>query len=371
MKDLVFDSASKSDRLKEMIRESILQGTLKPGEQIPSEPDMIARYHVSRGPIREAIASLVHEGLLYRQQGKGTYVAERPLYRPTIAVVMPYLFFHEASPYSAGTDVMPRLMQAIETEARRLGMSLLLYLDNHEPQVERENIASLLERKVEGVILNYIGVDENLDCVRLLEKERVPLVMVDRYVEGLDLDYVVTDNVLGAYRATLNLIAQGCRTLIYITSPILDTTLRDRHAGYQRALAESGLAPSVLTIDTSSARTDPETTRAYRLLREWLKTGLVGPLGFLTADAPILVGVWQALEEANIAHDYFALACFDDPFLSLPSTVRLTRVLQPLPEIGRRSVTILQQKFAATPANGAPAGSQIRLEPEIVTTGGR
>ena len=34
MKDLVFETASKSDRLKEMIRESILQGTLKPGDPV-------------------------------------------------------------------------------------------------------------------------------------------------------------------------------------------------------------------------------------------------------------------------------------------------------------------------------------------------
>ena len=214
MRDLTSRAALKSEQLKAILRESLINGDLSPGDRVPSEPELITRYHVSRGTIREAVVSLVHEGLLYRIQGKGTFVAKLPTYHPTIAVVMPYLFYGDSVHYPAGTDVIPRLMQAIEAEARRVGSNILLYLDNSEPQVERENIANLLERKVDGIILNYIGGDKNADCLQRIRELQIPLVLIDRYRDDADLDYVVTDNISGSYRATRILIEQGIRKVI-------------------------------------------------------------------------------------------------------------------------------------------------------------
>ena len=294
MKDLYIESASKSDRMLEMIRESVLSGDLKPGDQLPSEPEMIRQYHVSRGTIREAIVSLVHEGMLYRIQGKGTFVAERPPFRPTIAVVLPYLFFNSVGGYSAGTDVIPRLVQAIEAEARRLGMSIMLYLDNNEVAIERENIVNLLERKMDGVVLYYVGLQENLDCLTRIQEAGIPLVMIDRYVPDIEQDSVTTDNLSGSYRATGHLLEQGFRDIRYITSPLVDSTLRDRCRGYCQALEEIGLPSHVFFLDVSSACIESEEIRAYRTAKQALRDAPSSSTAFLTADAPTLVGVWRA-----------------------------------------------------------------------------
>lgn len=55
------------------LREAILTGELPPGTKI-TEMDLVARLHVSRGPIREAIRELIDEGLLSSQPYTGTYV---------------------------------------------------------------------------------------------------------------------------------------------------------------------------------------------------------------------------------------------------------------------------------------------------------
>jgi DNA-binding GntR family transcriptional regulator len=55
------------------LREAILSGELPPGAKI-TEMDLVARLHVSRGPIREAIRELIDEGLLFSQPYTGTYV---------------------------------------------------------------------------------------------------------------------------------------------------------------------------------------------------------------------------------------------------------------------------------------------------------
>ncbi len=63
-------------QLKEVLRQQIRAGHLTPHSAIPSEPELVAHYHVSRATVRQALTELVHEGLLYRQHGKGTFVCE-------------------------------------------------------------------------------------------------------------------------------------------------------------------------------------------------------------------------------------------------------------------------------------------------------
>src|SRR5579885_336585 len=63
-------------QLKEVLKQQIRSGHLAPHTAIPSEPELVAQYHVSRATVRQALTELVHEGLLYRQHGKGTFVCE-------------------------------------------------------------------------------------------------------------------------------------------------------------------------------------------------------------------------------------------------------------------------------------------------------
>ena len=58
-----------------LITRSLQAGEWKPGEAIPSELDLAARYKVSQGTVRKAIDDLAASNLLVRRQGKGTFVA--------------------------------------------------------------------------------------------------------------------------------------------------------------------------------------------------------------------------------------------------------------------------------------------------------
>lgn len=62
-------------QIKGLILQSLQSGEWKPGEAIPSEMDLAARYRVSQGTVRKAIDELAAENLLVRRQGKGTFVA--------------------------------------------------------------------------------------------------------------------------------------------------------------------------------------------------------------------------------------------------------------------------------------------------------
>ena len=62
-------------QIKALILASLQAGEWKPGEAIPSENDLAARFKVSQGTVRKAIDELASEHLLVRRQGKGTFVA--------------------------------------------------------------------------------------------------------------------------------------------------------------------------------------------------------------------------------------------------------------------------------------------------------
>jgi len=62
-------------QIKGLILQSLQAGEWKPGEAIPSEMELAARFRVSQGTVRKAIDDLALENLVVRRQGKGTFVA--------------------------------------------------------------------------------------------------------------------------------------------------------------------------------------------------------------------------------------------------------------------------------------------------------
>ncbi|MBX3620050.1 MAG: GntR family transcriptional regulator [Rhizobacter sp.] len=62
-------------QIKTLITRSLQSGEWKPGEAIPSEIELAARFKVSQGTVRKAIDALADENLVVRRQGKGTFVA--------------------------------------------------------------------------------------------------------------------------------------------------------------------------------------------------------------------------------------------------------------------------------------------------------
>jgi GntR family transcriptional regulator len=69
-------------QLEEVIRGKIEKGIWSPGQLIPSEMDLIKEYGISRTTVREALGGLVAEGILQREQGRGTFVSEPKFEHP-------------------------------------------------------------------------------------------------------------------------------------------------------------------------------------------------------------------------------------------------------------------------------------------------
>jgi GntR family transcriptional regulator len=92
-------------QIKEWLRASILDGSLAPHAQLPSESELTARFGVSRITVRQAIGDLQKEGLVFRIHGKGTYVS-----KPKAAQQLIHLQGFDEAMRSHGYETYSRLV---------------------------------------------------------------------------------------------------------------------------------------------------------------------------------------------------------------------------------------------------------------------
>jgi len=71
----------------EIVRANILDGRWQPGDLLPPESELVARYEVSRTVVRQALDALVNEGLIYRQRGRGTFVAHPTVEQSLVRII--------------------------------------------------------------------------------------------------------------------------------------------------------------------------------------------------------------------------------------------------------------------------------------------
>ena len=104
-------------QLFDKLAAQIQQGELQPGERIPSEREMAEQLHVSRTTARLAIDELVTSGLVYREQGRGTFVAE-----PRMRSLMGFASFSEdiiARGWQPSSQILKQEMVNVDEELQK------------------------------------------------------------------------------------------------------------------------------------------------------------------------------------------------------------------------------------------------------------
>lgn len=363
MDDSNFDRSFKNEKLREIVRSAIIRGEYKPGDILPSQNEMCAKYGVSNHTVREAIGSLVHEGLLYRIQGKGTFVSQRKLDKLTLGFVTSRMHRDFGTHYRLGYSLHPLLFQHIEEKAEEHGASVIVDLHHEDVDAERKALLDLVERRVGGIISFYIGGDYNIDCLEMVKQANIPLVLVDRHPEKFDTDYVITDNFRGAYRAVKFLLDRGFKRIYNFTVQSSSSTQSERMRGYKTALEDYGIEFDQTLVQNVCSDMFPNLAMgndfhgASKIAKQ-IFNDIKEPFGVFASSGVILAGVWRSLRDLGVDHSQLGLACFDVPIEGIPKDIPLIKVVQPLEEIGRRSVQIIMDKL-----NGYTETQHIVLPP--------
>lgn len=141
--------------------------------------------------------------------------------------------------------VQAQLAKAIETVAARQDCAMTVSLTHHDPVREQAALESLLSRQTDGVLLWPTGVGSRY-LRRLVGA--VPLVCVDRPIDGVETDTVFCDNHAGAAEAVRFLLGRGHRRIAFVGDQTDLFTQQERLAGYQHGLSTAGIAadPSII-----------------------------------------------------------------------------------------------------------------------------
>jgi GntR family transcriptional regulator len=109
-------------QLYELLRSDILSGKSQPGDMLPPESELTERYEVSRTTVRQVLDMLVNEGLIYRERGRGSFVAQ-PTVEQTLVRIVSFTDDMQQRGFTPGTEVLSSgLIPAPKEVARRLGI---------------------------------------------------------------------------------------------------------------------------------------------------------------------------------------------------------------------------------------------------------
>jgi LacI family transcriptional regulator len=248
----------------------------------------------------------------------------------TLAVIVPDV----ANPF------FTEVVRAAEEVARRGGYGVILCDTRADLSVERDVVEELIAHRVEGIVIAPVS-DLSAAHLRRLDEFRVPCVLVDRTLPGVERDAVVGDSFAGARRLVEHLIALGHGRIGLIVESNQVSTARDRRRGYEAALAAAGIAldPS-LVVETA---VDPVGgAEGMRRLLELEQR----PTAVFTVNNLVALGAIEAVRGAGLeVPDDVALVCFDDIEYASRLYPFLTALEQPAETFGTVATQLLLERI--------------------------
>lgn len=220
------------------LRERLADGTYPPDSALPSEMELMSLLGVSRPTVRHALELLIEEGRIARVPGRGTYATDPPARASARRTGCLGLIVMEMRDF-----FIMRIVNGAEYAASQQDYRLLLCNSGNEIGSEQRHLREMWqEGQVDGFLIMPADSPRAHRTLAEFAADGVPLVLMDRYFEGLDAPFVVADDLRGGYLVARHLIELGHRRIGFISRPNLYvSSVALRLQGYRRALEEEGL----------------------------------------------------------------------------------------------------------------------------------
>lgn len=248
------------------------------------------------------------------------------------------------------------IARAIEDYSFHHDYSVILCNSDGDLQKQAAYVDLLVERRVAGILFVAAGVSTEL--VDELQRQRVPLVVIDREVSGVAVDMVQTNHYQGGRLATEHLIALGHRRIGCIAAGSDLSPSAERLTGYKDALAAHGLAYDAALVIPG----DFQFASGYRATEQLLSLEERPTAVFACNDLMAVGAIRAATARGLRVPDDLSIVGFDDISLASYTNPPLTTIHQPKREIGRLAMEMLLTRMSDP---DAPPHS-VRLETELV-----
>ena len=230
------------------------------------------------------------------------------------------------------------MVSYIGAELSRQGYGMLICDSRNDEKQEAENIKFLVNKKVDGIIVT--PVSKQADFLAPADAQDIPVVLLDRRVQGGNYDSVTANNQQATYLAGKFLIQKHHRKIAVIAS-LVEYTGVQRLNGLRTALTEAGLSlpPEYLKLGLHTVED------GYRNMKELIRLKNP-PTAVMMTNYDLNLGAVMAVNEENVdCPGDLSMLGFDD--LILPHIMKpdLTVVAQPMEEMGRTSVELVLRRI--------------------------
>lgn len=249
------------------------------------------------------------------------------------------------------------IVSNIENVLIQNGYSTILCDYKNNIELEKEKFSFLVNKQVDGVII--IPQGDIAGYIREQLKKNIPLVLVDRALEGVECDTILVDNMNASYNAVEHLITKGHRNIGIIRGPDYIFTSIERLKGYIRVHEDYSMK-----IDESLVKKgNNDVESGYACLNELLDLK-VPPTAVYVTNYEMTLGAIMALNERNVrVPDELSIVGFDNLHLAGIVKPSLTIVVQPMEQIGEVAANTMLRRLRGDMSNYP---SMVRLKTELM-----
>lgn len=368
-------------KIQQYILEQIRTSGLQPGERIPTEKELMEQFNVSKITVVKALSGLADEKIIDRVPGKGSFVGTSKR-KDAIAAALP------DQPEASGTAalktrliglVIPsildyfaiRLINGVRTMLGEHGYRVVILLSEGDIEKEKDALKTLQTMGAEGILIFPVDEEHYNEEILNMKFAGYPFVLIDRFLPGVETDYIAADGKLGARLAVDYLWELGHRQIaICSDSPIQTVTVQERIEGYISALKSKGamINPAHIITDFHiESLKDAESHPLFRYMRNRMATA------YITLNGRLGVQMYQLARQAGLkVPDDLSIISFDEPTSVVDEFSIFTYIKQFEYEIGSRAAATMLDVIQSGKREQTRKYSKILLNPELVpgqTTG--
>jgi DNA-binding LacI/PurR family transcriptional regulator len=249
------------------------------------------------------------------------------------------------------------VIKGIEETAAREGYSIILCNTDQDHDKEKKAISVLINKRIDGMLL-AASMLTRVEDADYLKRFGIPFVFVIRRSESDDVDYVINDNVTGAYLMTSHLISNGSQRIYFINLYKGSPSGEDRLIGYKKALKENNIEYSPELIQNVKPQIEEGYLAMKKLLAEEDDVSTV----FCGCDVIAIGAIEAILETGRRVPEDIRVGAYDDIDFAAYLKVPLTTIRQPKYLLGEKATELLIEKIKTKNS----VSKHIILDPELI-----